>query len=266
MGNSSDTKQLQSQLVALEARVTALEKLKPPVIVTPPPPAVTPPPVVNPPVRFLYPADVVGKGWKVTLENGKDVKLPELATCSDSDFRISDDGKGVMMRCHFGGGTTPNSNNPRCEWREMSPDGKKEASWSATTGRHRMRADIRVDRLVDSRPYTVLAQIHDASNDITVFRLESSKLWITNGNNTHSYLVTSNFRLGVRNILEFDVSAGVIHYLYNGLLLPYSMKSTATGLYYKSGVYLQANRSTDPAGSPSEYTQATVYSLTATHS
>lgn len=250
----------------------------PPPIV-PPPPVVTPPPVVVPPVatppppppppvtpKFRYPAQIVGPKWKVTLESGKDIKLPELATYSDSNFRVSDDGHGAMLRCHYGSGTTPNSKNSRCEWREMSSDGKSLASWSSTSGHHQMNADFTADRLMDARNHVVVAQIHDDTNDLTVFRLEGTKLWITSGNTAHIHLVTSDFRLGVRHSVGFDVSNGVVSYTYDGKLVPFTQKIKASGLYYRHGCYAQANPDTAPGGKKTDYAQVTTFGLTVSHS
>jgi hypothetical protein len=246
----------------------------PPPVTTPPvavpappvvtPPVVTPPVVTPPPVTiYRYPADVVGRSWKVTLEDGKDIKQPQLATYSDKNFFVS--GEGAVMRAHWGAGHTANSLNSRCEWREMSPDGKTEASWSCAHGHHQMRAEFSVDRHVESRPHVVVGQIHGVKPDLTVFRLEGSSLWVTKGNTTHAFLVTSSFRLGERHSVGFDVRDGVVRYLYDDKLINYQLNATESGCYMKSGLYLQANPKTDPSGKPSEFAQVTIYSLTVSH-
>lgn len=279
MGTSSDVKALKTQLAALTARVAALEAITlppvtaPPVVVDPPP--VTPPVVVGPgsgtgvPIPpkpiYRYPADLFGLNWKVTLESGSDIAQPKLATYSDANFRLNEAGTGVQMRVHFGGGTTPNSNNPRCELREMTPDGMGLASWSTTSGRHSLRTELTVDALAASRPHSVLSQIHNDSDDVTVFRLEGSSLWLTNANSTHGFNLTDSFEPG-RHVIGFDVENGVVSYFFDGMVPSFTLKSKATGCYFKAGTYLQANSKTDPSGKTSEYSQVTLYKVTVTHS
>lgn len=247
----------------------------PPVVdpppITPPPPVITPPPVVVPPVvtpppAFRYPAQVVGPKWKVTLEDGSEVKPPQLATYSDSNFRVSSDGLGAAMRCHYDSGHTANSANPRCEWRELTSDGKGNASWSARSGKHKMRHELVVNRLMDIRPITVIGQIHDSANDVTVFRLEGSTLYLTDGNSTHTFKVMSDFRLDARHSVAFSVESGVISYLLDDKLIPFTLKCSSSGLYFKAGNYAQANPKSAPGGKSSDYAEVTTYGLTVSHS
>lgn len=255
MSSKSDIAALKVALAALDSRVTKLEKAAPPIILPPPPP----------PSAFKYPADVVGKGWKVTLEDGSDVTQPKLATYSDTNFKVSDDGRGAQMRCHYDAGHTPTSQNSRCEWREMSADGSKLASWSTTSGHHQLTHTFRVDRLYDIRPITVLAQIHDSANDLTVFRLESSNLYITNGNATHTFLVSNGFTLGINHSVGFDVQNGIVSYTFDGKVVPFTQSIKASGVYFRSGNYGQANKSTAPGGLSSDYSQVTTLGLTVSH-
>lgn len=266
MGSSSDIKALQTAVAALTNRVVALEKIvipvvTPPVVVDPPPPPVEVPPVG----AYKFPADVVGTSWKVTLESGKDIVQPALATYSDANFKVSGDGLGAVLRAHYGAGTTTNSDNTRCEWREMQPGGTKLASWSAKTGIHTMRHELVVNRLMDIRPITVIGQIHSSSDDVTVFRLEGTSLYITSGNATHTYLVTSNFQLGARHSVGYVVSNGTISYVFDDERVPFSLKCSATGLYFKAGNYAQANAGTAPGGKTSDYAEVVTYGLSVSH-
>lgn len=254
MGTSSDIKNLQSAVAALTTRVTKLES------------ATVPPPPPPPPPTYTYPADVVGKSWKVTLEDGSDVTQPQLAVYSDSNFKVSDDGLGAQLKCHYNAGHTASSQNSRCEWREMSSDGSQLASWSTTSGRHQMLATFKVDQLMVIRPITVVGQIHDAKNDLTVFRLEDNNLYLTNGNSTHTYLITNDFRLGVKHSIGFDVSGGVVSYTYDNKPVPFTQSIKASGCYFKHGNYAQANSSTAPGGKSSDYAQVVTYSLVVSHS
>lgn len=243
----------------------------PPVVTPPPvvvPPVVTPPPPPPPPVtpKFRYPADVFGKAWKLTLEDASEIKQPELATYTDSNFKLSSDGKGASMRAHYGAGHTSGSLNPRCELREMKADGKTAASWSCKSGTHKIVSIVQVDRLTEIRPHLVISQIHGSKDDVSVWRVEGSSLWLTVGDNNHGHLVTSSFKLGVPYTLEYNVSGGVISYRFNGQSVPWTLKASDTGCYAKVGAYVQANSKTAPGGSSSDYGQVTVYGATVTHS
>lgn len=269
MGSSSDIKALQASVAALTARVAAIEKIvlppvAPPVVVTPPP-VVTPPVVVPPVGAFRYPASVVGTGWKVTLESGLDVAQPALASYKDDNFRVSDDGNGAQLRCHYGAGHTANSENTRCEWREMTSDGKSLASWSTTSGHHELTHVFTADKLYDIRPITVLAQIHDSKNDLTVFRLEGNSLFITNGNATHTYLVTSSFPPESKQSVGFIVDSGEVQYTFNDKLVPFVQKIKGSAVYFRAGNYAQANATTAPGGKTTDYSQVTTYGLTVSH-
>lgn len=258
-------------LASLDARLAVVEaKLG----IAPLP--VTPPPVIPPgggsgggtsPTAKL-PADVFGKNWKLTLPiNGaQEIEQPALATYTSKYCELTADGSGVVFRAWHGGDTTSGSKNPRSELREMSDDGKDEASWSSTKGNHTMTVSGQVNRLTKVKPQTVIAQIHDDSDDISVWRVEADKLWLTKGDTTHGYLVDPNFTLGKPYTLRYAVSGGVISYTYNGAVVPFTLKVKGSGWYFKTGVYLQSNPSTAPTESTSEYTEAVVRSVVVTHS
>jgi hypothetical protein len=73
-----------------------------------------------------------------------------------------------------------------------------------------MTVEGQVNRLTKVRPHVVIGQIHGASDDVTVFRVEGDKLWITDGDNAHGYLLDSAFALGKRYSIGFDVDGGII--------------------------------------------------------
>lgn len=123
----------------------------------------------------------------------------------------------------------------------------------------------RVNRLTKVRPYVVLAQIHDASDDVTVFRLEGTNLWITAGDTPHGYLLDSNFQLGRDYEIGFDVSGGVVSYFYSGRVVPYTLSAKTEGNYFKTGAYLQSNPTSAPGESTDEYAEVLIYSAVVTH-
>lgn len=85
--------------------------------------------------------------------------------------------------------------------------------------------------LTTVKPQTVVGQIHDADDDVTVFRVEgnnpggvstTAKIYITDGDNTHGYLLDSNYTLGTLFTVKIIVANGVISYEYNGQTVPYT--------------------------------------------
>jgi len=195
-----------------------------------------------------------------------EIRQPQLASYSDLFFGLTDDKTGVRFRAWHGGDTTQNSRNPRSELREMNADGSDEYNWSFKSGRHSMEVVGQVNRLTRVKPHVVIAQIHGADDDLTVFRVEGAKLYLTKGDDTHAYLLDPNFQLGKRYTLRFDVVDGKCSYTYNGVKPSFTVSSSDTSAYFKTGNYLQSNPTTAPSESTSEYSEVVVYSVTVTHS
>ena len=205
--------------------------------------------------------------WYLTLPTGKPgspdtVKQPKLATYSSKFFEAVPEGR--VCRVWHGGVTTSGSANPRSELRECNPDGSL-AKWSTTKGRHQMVVEGQVNRLTKVKPHVVLLQIHGAEDDVTVFRLEGSKLWITKGDEPHGHLLDDQFTLGKPYRIGFDVRDGVISYSYNGAQVPFTLKVKDSGSYFKTGAYLQSNPKTAPDESTSEYAEVLLRSVRVTH-
>ncbi|MBA2324493.1 MAG: polysaccharide lyase family 7 protein [Pseudonocardiales bacterium] len=224
----------------------------------------------SPSVKF--PADVVDlEPWKLTLpvlEHGKikEIKQPELATFADKEFfGLTDDGTGIRFRCHHGGATTSGSNNPRTELREMTSDGSGLAKWATNKGRHILNVRGQVNRLTHVRPHVVIAQIHDDADDVTVFRVEGTRLFVTKGNNNHAHRVTDAFDLEASYELGFDVSGDKVTYSYNGEKLAFGLTVNNRACYFKAGNYLQSNKKSAPGESTSEFAEVVIFELTVTH-
>ena len=217
-----------------------------------------------PPVSDAHPSPGVGVGtacvdsaqvldlanWKLTLpvsapatpDNRCRLSQPALATYPSSLwFHPTPACDGVLLRAPVNGATTTNSKNPRSELREMTDNGAKPASWSATNGTHTLVVTEAFTHLPQVKPQLVGTQIHDATHDITVFRLEGPDLYITNDNNTHYKLVTSNYRLGTRFEAKYVVSGGRIRAYYNNTPQTTIPAPSLAGAYFKAGAYTQAN-------------------------
>jgi hypothetical protein len=224
----------------------------------------TPPPGGDVPAKVL---DLTN--WKVTLPIGSDekpteIKQPALATYSnDPFFKVA--GNGVQFRAPVNGVTTSGSSYPRAELREMTDNGTKNAAWSSTSGTHTLTVKEAFVKLPAGKPHVVGAQIHGGDDDVTVFRLEGSSLWITNGDTPHHKLVTSNYVLGTPFEAKFVVSGGQIKAYYNGVLQT-TLKKSLSGAYFKAGAYTQANCENSSPCSASNYGEVHIFGLSVQHS
>jgi hypothetical protein len=219
-----------------------------------------------------YPSQVLDlAGWKVTMPTGsddkpKEVEQPDLATFDETPwFRPAQGCQGVAFRAPVNGITTSGSHYPRSELREMGTDGEP-ASWSSGSGTHTFVVDEAFTALPQGRPNLVGAQIHDDSDDISVFRLEGSNLYVTKGSDVHYKLITSSYTLGTRYEAKYVVSHDTVAAYYNGVQQT-TFPANFSDAYFKAGAYTQANCEEDgvPCNS-SNYGETTIYSLHVTHS
>ncbi|WP_179957787.1 PKD domain-containing protein [Exilibacterium tricleocarpae] len=243
-----------------------------------------------PPKIMRYASQVLDLSWwKITLpiNNAMEIYTPELLTYElDPWFKLVQDADGyaVQFRANHGGATTSGSSNPRSELREMMQNyhfrnSKSAAKWSNTQGVHEMWIKQKVTRLTSVKPHVVVGQIHDGGDDVTVFRIEGllgeggdwdnngtpgvldthAKLWITDGNNRHGYLVDDNYELGTVFTVKFIASNGKVEYEYNGQRVPYVHTENFSGAYFKLGNYTQSHNGTAPGESNDAYAQTYVY-------
>ncbi|MFJ1766805.1 polysaccharide lyase family 7 protein [Amycolatopsis sp. NPDC088138] len=216
------------------------------------------------------PADVLDlHNWYEGLpigeaENPKNVKQPELATYrADPWFTTTADCTGVQFRAAVNGVTTSGSGYPRSELRET--DGSKNASWSSTSGTHTMVVKEAVTHLPEDKDQVVAGQIHGSDDDLTVFRLEGTKLYVTKGDDTHYKLVTGDYRLGTVFEAKYVVSGGKVKAYYNGVLQT-TITQKFSGAYFKAGAYTQANCDKSAPCSDGNYGEVVIRGLTVTHS
>lgn len=236
-------------------------------------------PTPSPTGALTYPAQWLNlTNWKITLPfDGSDsnttadeINQPALATYKhDTYFHLNPSQNGVIFQAHCGGATTSGSGYPRSELREMTNNGASNASWSSTSGTHRMFIRQAITHLPVAKPHVVAGQIHGTSNvsadsdDITVFRLEGTQLYITDGDTSHAFLLDANYQLGTIFTCEFVVSNGKIEYYYNGQKVGYSQSKSDIGWYFKAGCYTQSN--TSRGDLPTAYGEVIIYELTITH-
>lgn len=222
------------------------------------------------PAAVRYAGDIVGLNWYLTLPTGRQgspdtVHQPALATYSSKYFELTPEHDGVVFRCWHGGVTTSGSLNPRTELREETNGGTAHATWNAGDGLHSLTVVGQVNRLTRLKPHVVLHQIHGATDDVTVWRLEGTRLWITAGDNPHAHLVDGNYQLGQRYELTTFAEDGALTYFYNGQQVSYTAWSTDPGCYFKAGCYLQSNPKSAPGESTSEYAEVVINSVHVQH-
>jgi len=213
--------------------------------------------------------------WKLTLpiNSAQEIKFPELATYTSEWFHLNATGDGAVFRARTDGATTSNSANPRSELRQLF--GTTNAAWSSTTENNSMSIDQVVNVLpIGSKPVVVTGQIHGASDDISVFRVEGNtsgdrnvaSIWITDGNTSHGHLLTNAYHLGDRYQVGFSVSGGQISYTFNGVAVAYTQKKSFTGGYFKAGSYNQSGGNcTKLADGQCDYAEVTIYAVQVCH-
>ena len=223
-----------------------------------------------------YPAQLLDlTNWKETLpiddedQSGTqplEIKQPDLATYALSPwYKLTSTCDGVQFRAPVNGTTTSGSSYPRSELREMTDNGTENASWSSTSGTHTMVITEAIKNLPQDKPQVVAGQIHDADDDVTVFRLEGSSLYVTDGDTTHHKLVTSDYVLGTKFEAKFVVSGGKVKAYYNGVLQT-TLSKNFSGAYFKAGAYTQANCSNSSPCDSGNFGQVMIYDIAVTHS
>jgi poly(beta-D-mannuronate) lyase len=225
--------------------------------------------------RCDHPAQVLDlRRWKLTLPYGKDddashpkeIRQPVLASFASSPwFRPTDDCTGVVFRAAVNAPTTSGSKYPRSELREMNEDGTN-AAWSSIVGTHIMTVTEAFTKLPEGKPHLVGAQIHDDSDDISVFRLEGSNLYVTDGDNPNYKLITDSYVLGTPFEAKFVVSNGTVQAYFNGALQA-TLHKEFSNAYFKAGAYTQANceRVAPAPCSADNYGETVIYRLDVSH-
>ena len=218
-----------------------------------------------------YPADVLDlANWKVTLpvgdeEEPAEVEQPELATFTAQPWFVpTEDCTGVRFRSAVDGVTTGGSSYPRSELREMTGDGSDEAEWSTSDGTHTMVVNEAITHLPNDKPHVVAGQIHGGDDDLTVFRLQDTKLYVTNGDDSTYHLVTDEYVLGTPFEAKFVAHDGQIDAYYNGELET-TIEVDSSTAYFKVGAYTQANCDNSDPCDEANYGEVVVDSVTVSH-
>lgn len=186
----------------------------------------------------------------------KEVRMPQLATYELKPyFYIDSNTKGaVFFSAPVGGATTPNSNNPRSELRQMNGD--DNAAWSNASATFNMEAVMAFHEIpTDSDPTrgTVGMQVHDGNDDVTVLRLEKNgDLWLTKGDTAHGRLANGNYVMDtfMKVRIEARRGGGFYWYINDTLIGPGPVVSgVKSGCYFKAGAYAQIGPNSTGRGS-----------------
>lgn len=200
--------------------------------------------------------------WKWTAPYGDpdEVLYPALAKFENRPY-FARYPEGVVFRAPVGGATTHGSSYPRSELREMN--GKNKVAWFTNRGDHNMILHFAVTTLPGRKPHVVVAQIHDAADDVVMIRLEGTRLYLEEslgkGKGSKKRLLDANYRLGSKKRIKIRATGGVIRVRY-GVFKSIKIPKIASGCYYKAGCYTQAD-SENGTG----YGEVVIYSLTVTH-
>jgi Alginate lyase/Fibronectin type III domain len=226
---------------------------------------------------IIYPANVLDlTNWKLNLPvdaNGTqtgtslEIKRPKLDTFSINPYFMNNiNNTAVIFNANCDGATTSGSGYPRSELREMTNNGTTNASWSSSSGTHIMEIDQVITHLPLVKPHIVVGQIHDASDDIIVFRLEGAKLFMDHNGNDGTIL-DNNYVLGTRFKVKFIVSNNQVQSYYNDVLRE-TYPITFSGAYFKAGAYVQSSCKGSkqvPGELCTAYGEVLIFSLTVTH-
>jgi len=199
-------------------------------------------------IQLKLPAEILElNNWKLNVPEGiktpgksDEYRQPELKTYhNDKWFFVNKAGDAVVFSAMTGGTTTIGSGYPRSELREMTDQGKKNASWSSSIGIHTLFIEQRIIHLPEKKPHIVVGQIHDDKDDVIVFRLERNKLFVKMGNEKGPVL-EDNYQLGTRFTVMFKVNSDQTECYYNGKL-KFTYPKVFSNAYFKAGAYVQSS-------------------------
>ena len=209
---------------------------------------------------FVKPSQVLGLAtWKLNLPtSNQQVTQPALAGFSDDAFRVVE---AVQFTVTCGDEPQPGSKFPRSELREMNTDGSN-ASWSTTSGVHRLDLTQRITHLPAVQPKLVCGQIHSVTEYLILVVLDGQQLFVKYKDAVAGVL-DEKYQLGTYFDMTIQAEQGYVDVFYNGAHLVHQAM-TEIECYFKAGCYLQSNTSTGDL--PTAYGQVEITSLTVSHS
>lgn len=178
--------------------------------------------------------------WYLTTPEPGAPTVKDLRTYAHPRF-FHVDGEDLVFAAHAGGGTTRNSTYPRSELRELTDGG--HAAWSTVSGLHELSVTAAVTKAPPVKPQVVLAQIHDAQQDVIEVLYDGKKsggaLVVRHPTPPH-HTIMQPYALGTYVDVTVRVAGGVIDVLVGGELRD-SIRHDGDGCYFKTGCYVQSN-------------------------
>lgn len=229
---------------------------------------------VQPP-KTPYPSEILNlTNWKLTIPTSSsgialEIKQPSLSTYNlDPWFVVTPEADAVRFRAAVNGSTTSGSDYPRSELREMTGNGKTNASWSSSDGVHTMILDQAITAVPKIKRDVVAGQIHDDRKDIVVVRLNYPILHIR-VDGTSVYTLDPNYTLGKRFTVKFVVSNGLTKVYYNNSVdSVFTLNKKYSNAYFKAGAYVQSNCKKEvdpPLCNENNYGEVVVYNTIISH-
>lgn len=174
-------------------------------------------------------------------------------------FELSTDKTEAILTCPVAGGTTSeNTQYARVEFREFNEAGDDEYHFRADQGTHYIKGHSRLVHLAPTKPWVVLAQMHDGDDDNVkiMTRVVSGvlKLVLTVQTPVVATLVDP-IAEGDEFDWEIRLVDGTLTIWIDGVLKHTDAvtfnNDTAVNKYFKAGNYTQSNESTE--SNPDEY-------------
>jgi len=119
-------------------------------------------------------------------------------------------------------------------------DGEQKAAWSNRTGRHILTVRQAVTALPPVKPEVVVAQIHDAQDDVMLVRCEGSRLVVQWDDGDSEVVLDPAYRLGTPYELRIVAAAGRVEVFLDGVRKA-EVPLSGSGWYFKTGSYVQSN-------------------------
>jgi poly(beta-D-mannuronate) lyase len=146
----------------------------------------------------------------------------------------------------------------------MAGDGKTNAAWSTTEGKHVMTLREAIMHLPEKKPHVVAGQIHDDKGYVILIRLEGNHLFVDRKNDKNGGTMTKDYKLGDVFAVQIVVEAGHVKTFYNGGKDPVDdFAVEAVGCYFKAGCYTQSNMTKDEP--KDSFGQVAIYEIKIEH-
>lgn len=205
--------------------------------------------------------------WKLTLPTGRPGRPDEIIRPRASVppwYVIRPEERRVICRANAGGVTTRGSKYPRTELRELVPGTERLAGWDSRRGFHQMTMSAAIHAGTQRRRRLVCAQMHNGDDDVAQVRLEDDRLFVeADGDEIGDLDPDYDGHPFQVRVAAGGAGVRIAYTPYRGRTKNVDLPGlTGRGWYFKAGMYLQSNVSTDAGGA---YGEMSLYGLKVTH-